>query len=323
MNTNCSLVQALGVHSSTIRQHSAVGIRQSAFRREARAMTTERQVAANRLNGLKGGVKTEAGKAVSRFNARKHGIFASLMTEHDASELWNVAEELAEELAPVGSVEEILVEKLAATCLRIQRCARAEQEHYSTWCETKLAGIRASCEKKLDAIRLQDVRLTNQFLRLLREVQRQQEARKNSECRAQNAECGTKNESNSGAGTAQVNLANGSACAPLSVSTNLRKVDRSETNGLDSRLRIVRGTPRTLGNDDTKDGRNEEQKAQEGSETKNEPNPPGMPNDDFRIPSDDLKTKNEPNSVENPGRNERLIRLWSSARRPQFPTLRG
>jgi hypothetical protein len=51
-------------------------------------MATERQVAANRgsavaplsLNGLKGGVKTEEGKAIPRLNARKHGIFASALT---------------------------------------------------------------------------------------------------------------------------------------------------------------------------------------------------------------------------------------------------
>ena len=78
-------------------------------------MATERQIAANRVNGLKGGVRTEEGKAISRLNARKHGIFALALTE----------EELVADLKPVGAMEEILVEKLAPTFMRMRRCARS------------------------------------------------------------------------------------------------------------------------------------------------------------------------------------------------------
>lgn len=42
-------------------------------------MTTDKQIIANRLNGLKGGVKTDAGKAAVRLIAVSHGIFC-----HDA-----------------------------------------------------------------------------------------------------------------------------------------------------------------------------------------------------------------------------------------------
>ena len=92
-------------------------------------MATERQVAANRVNGLKGGVKTEEGKAVSRLNARKHGIFSTALTECDAEELRGIEAELIADLKPAGIVEEMLVEKIAATYLRMQRCARAEAAH--------------------------------------------------------------------------------------------------------------------------------------------------------------------------------------------------
>ncbi len=81
-------------------------------------MATEAQIVANRRNGLKGGVKTEDGKAISRLNARKHGIFASALTEQDAAELHGIEEELAADLAPAGIVERMLVEKLAVTYLR-------------------------------------------------------------------------------------------------------------------------------------------------------------------------------------------------------------
>ena len=81
-------------------------------------MATEKQIAANRLNGLKGGVKTEAGKAVSRLNARKHGIFAMTLTEHDSETVRGLLDELNEQLKPMGLVEQLLVDKLAVTWLR-------------------------------------------------------------------------------------------------------------------------------------------------------------------------------------------------------------
>ena len=68
-------------------------------------MTTKNQILANRLNGLKGGVKTPEGKAVSRLNARKHGIFASALTPEDAKELHGTNDQLAAEIQPVGPVE--------------------------------------------------------------------------------------------------------------------------------------------------------------------------------------------------------------------------
>jgi hypothetical protein len=83
---------------------------------------------------LKGGVKTEEGKLISRLNARKHGIFASALTTEDSEDLYGIEDELIASLRPVGRVEEMLVEKLALTYLRMQRCARAKAEyHVQTW----------------------------------------------------------------------------------------------------------------------------------------------------------------------------------------------
>jgi hypothetical protein len=130
-------------------------------------MATRKQVSANRENGLKGGVKTEEGKAISRLNARKHGIFAVALTPEDSEEVCGTEDELIASLRPVGRVEEMLVEKLALTYLRMQRCARAEAELegcVKTWRMVELIG-------------LYDGRLTNQFLKLLHEIQRQQRLR--------------------------------------------------------------------------------------------------------------------------------------------------
>ena len=162
-------------------------------------MATKKQLAANRENGLKGGVRTEVGKAISRLNARKHGIFVVALTPEDSEEVYGTEDELMASLRPVGRVEEMLVEKLALTYLRMQRCARAEAEfHVQTWKEPiqdldfdgwlelrkeRLAGGRGvpfeeeAFERMVKLIDLYDARLTNQFLKLLHEIERQQRLR--------------------------------------------------------------------------------------------------------------------------------------------------
>ncbi len=160
-------------------------------------MGTRRQVKANRRNAKKStGPKTDDGKAVSRLNARKHGIFASALTEHDQEELAGIHEELAAWIQPVGPLEEILLEKLAHTYLRLQRCARAEAEyHIRTW-EPKRHGLdldeyeRAKSDGRhaswFDAHRFKmtvklfaryDKTLTNQLIKLLHEIERLQRLR--------------------------------------------------------------------------------------------------------------------------------------------------
>lgn len=44
---------------------------------------SSKQQIANQQNSLKGGVKTDEGKAVVRFNARKHGILANLVADYE------------------------------------------------------------------------------------------------------------------------------------------------------------------------------------------------------------------------------------------------
>jgi len=161
-------------------------------------MASTKQVAANRQNGLKGGVKTEEGKAVSRLNARKHSIFVTALTAEDSEEVCGYEDQLIVELRPAGRIEEMLVEKIALTWLRIQRCARAEAEyHAETWGEPNkildtynweqlqehrrargVAFDERYFERMVKLIDLYDARLTNQFLKLLHEVERLQLLRK-------------------------------------------------------------------------------------------------------------------------------------------------
>ena len=163
-------------------------------------MATEKQVLASRRNGLKGGVKTPEGKAISRLNARKHGIFAAALTPEDSEEVADIEDQFVASLRPVGRVEETLVEKLALTYLRMQRCARAEAEyHIQTWqkpnkileayrwealkrersCGGRAVAFKEQVfERMVKLFDLYDARLTNQFLKLLHEIERQQRLRK-------------------------------------------------------------------------------------------------------------------------------------------------
>jgi hypothetical protein len=158
-------------------------------------MTTKRQIAANRRHAHLGGPKTEEGKAAVRLNARKHGIFAAALTDCDRAELKKVYAELAEWSQPVGPVEQILVEKLAHTYIRLQRCARAEAEyHLDTWDQQHLppsaledlafySNRRESgfdpdhFERTVRLFARYDATLTNQFIRLLHEIERLQRLR--------------------------------------------------------------------------------------------------------------------------------------------------
>ncbi len=160
-------------------------------------MATQKQIRANRENGKKGGPKTPEGKAIVRLNPRKHGIFSSALTEHDQEEIAGIHGELVAWFQPVGPVEGILVEKLAHTYLRLQRCARAEAEyHHSTWempinnpfamqryVKRRSLSMHASYfdpqqfERSVKLFSRYDTTLTNQLVKLLREIERLQRMR--------------------------------------------------------------------------------------------------------------------------------------------------
>jgi hypothetical protein len=91
-------------------------------------MATEKQIIANRANALKGGVKTEAGKAVSRLNAVSHGIFSNevILPGEDSSLLESLRDKFMEQFAPAGEMETILVERIISSTWRLKRVMRSE-----------------------------------------------------------------------------------------------------------------------------------------------------------------------------------------------------
>jgi hypothetical protein len=154
-------------------------------------MSTEQQVAANRADAYVGGPRTEEGKANSARNARKHGIFAAALTPRDHDELHAVYDTFCEQYDPVGLIEETLMEKIALTYLRLQRCAQAEAVAYqNAWQapDRTASALPAMEADRLDmpipetpTIRMKefkklvstfakyDQKLTSQFTRLIRD----------------------------------------------------------------------------------------------------------------------------------------------------------
>ncbi len=92
-------------------------------------MATPKQTAANRMNAQKSsGPRTSAGKAASRFNPLKHGIFAihQIMFDETPEDLAELAAEYHEHYNPADAHERSLVDTLVANEWRIRRMRRVE-----------------------------------------------------------------------------------------------------------------------------------------------------------------------------------------------------
>src|ERR1700723_2676122 len=94
-------------------------------------MPTAKQTAANRMNSQKStGPRTSAGKAASRYNALKHGIFATtqIMFDEKAEDLAELAAEYHEHHSPADPGARFLVDTLIASEWRLRRLRRVEAE---------------------------------------------------------------------------------------------------------------------------------------------------------------------------------------------------
>jgi hypothetical protein len=92
---------------------------------------SERKLKANRENAKKStGPRTSRGKAYSRRNARKHGLFIrdkeEFLAEGDAWDFETYYKRLLDELQPIGPSEETEVEQIVACWIRLQRLWRYE-----------------------------------------------------------------------------------------------------------------------------------------------------------------------------------------------------
>jgi hypothetical protein len=93
---------------------------------------SKKQLEANRKNAQKGGVKTPEGKDIVKYNALKHGLLAKeiVIPIGDGTEDPNVfgalLADLRGQLSPEGTLEEMLVEKIAVAYWRMRRAYEYE-----------------------------------------------------------------------------------------------------------------------------------------------------------------------------------------------------
>jgi hypothetical protein len=90
---------------------------------------SEKQLRANRLNAQRStGPRTAEGKASIRYNAMTHGLLAqaAVIPGEDETLFQRMAEEIAEQLNPVGAIETLLVDRIAACAWRLRRAVKVE-----------------------------------------------------------------------------------------------------------------------------------------------------------------------------------------------------
>lgn len=93
--------------------------------------TSNRKVATNRLNGQKSHGPTNT--TSTRFNATKHGLLATGVTELDDAEGYHtLLRDLIKEKNPVGPTEMFLVESAALDMVRARRARRLEAEYITS-----------------------------------------------------------------------------------------------------------------------------------------------------------------------------------------------
>lgn len=76
----------------------------------------------------RGGVRTAAGKAISRYNAEKHSILRESMTEYETIKVEDLYNDLSDSLNPSDRMQESLVEMICSDLVKCQRIEKAESE---------------------------------------------------------------------------------------------------------------------------------------------------------------------------------------------------
>lgn len=90
---------------------------------------SQKQLEANRENAKLGGVKTEEGKAISKYNALKHGLLSKEVLFEGENELilLEIEKRLRNELKPKTELELILVDRISANIWRLKRVLGMEK----------------------------------------------------------------------------------------------------------------------------------------------------------------------------------------------------
>ena len=142
-------------------------------------MTTERQKEARRQNGAKSrGPKTPEGKAISRLNAMRFGIYSELTLVDGENEevLVQFGRRLRANLAPVGEMELTLADKIVSTAWRLRRVVQVEAALYDNneTIERTFAGFNGNT---MNRIGRHEAQLERALYRAMHELERLQDKR--------------------------------------------------------------------------------------------------------------------------------------------------
>ena len=143
----------------------------------------------NRQNGRKGGVKTRAGKMISRMNAYKHGGLSNTVLDGEQIMYQAIHGALQEDFSPDGFVDRVLIERIALCVLQMRRISVAINEFMLQIEEPEIskpmfefeerqviepgyepAITTQQIERILDLYERYQVSLENRFLKLVREL---------------------------------------------------------------------------------------------------------------------------------------------------------
>lgn len=101
-------------------------------------------------NKKSGGVKTEAGKAISRYNAQRHSILRETPSEYEEADASKIYNDLADDLKPDGVVQETLVQLIAVNLIKLTRLAKSEVELIKSALSPKKMEIPDLCGKEYE-----------------------------------------------------------------------------------------------------------------------------------------------------------------------------
>ena len=135
---------------------------------------SQKQLEANRENAKLGGVKTEEGKAVSKYNALQHGLLSQqvLMDGENKKLLLELEKRLRNELRPATEIELLLVDRIAANIWRLKRALGFEKDEVISEYEGEL-GLKGDA----DLFFRYETMLERSIYKALHELQRLQAAR--------------------------------------------------------------------------------------------------------------------------------------------------
>ena len=75
-----------------------------------------------------GGVKTLAGKNISKYNAQKHMILRQSISEYEEVDYKELCNDLMREWRPSGRTQECLIEIIAVNMIKLTRLVKSEAE---------------------------------------------------------------------------------------------------------------------------------------------------------------------------------------------------